>query len=193
MLWPSLFGDSLQHGSTASFIFLVAPLYGAMALLIAYALAWVIGRVFQAGRMWGPTPPWARRLVGLPLVLMCVLLVGMVMTCAQLLRLTLPDKATHPQTLRWLVNPLDLSTSERASQRMAYAIAGNPQAPADVLAQLSQHSASAVRLRVAMHPHTDTLVLSRLRVDCAPAVRQAAEQRLPLSGRDGPHPGHDCD
>jgi hypothetical protein len=89
MLWPFLFGDGLKQGSTASLIFLVAPIYGFLALLVAYALAWGWVRFFWAKRVWGQVPLWARCLGHLPVVFMGVLLVGITLISVQLLRLNL--------------------------------------------------------------------------------------------------------
>lgn len=178
MLWPFLFDDELQHGSTASFIFVVAPIYAGMALLATYALGAGVVRVFLKDREWAVIPTWAKRLWWLPAALAALVLLGIALVLAQLLRLELPAKATHPATFRWLASAPDLLAPPQ--KWTAHRMAGNPNAPADVLAQLSLHGQAAVRLRVATHEHTDAAVLTRLSQDCALQVRQVAQQRLGL-------------
>lgn len=197
MLWPFLFGEGLTHGSTSSFIFIVAPIYGALLLLATYGLGALVGRIFLHNQAWTEIPLWAQRLWALPAALLGLLLLGCVLTTAHLLRLDLPAKATHAETFRQLAAQGDVLAP--AQKRMAFDMAGNPHAPAEVLDTLSQHGQVAVRVRVATHAHTEAAVLTRLGQDCAPQVRQAAQQRLGLSLSDAadaetrpctPLPGH---
>ena len=88
MLWPFLFGDELKHGSTAGFIFLIAPIYSAMALFAAYGLGmWVDRSVISRRALSGPalrTPAWAQHLLWLPVALLCITLVGIGLVSAKL-------------------------------------------------------------------------------------------------------------
>ena len=178
MLWPSLFGNALAHGSTASLIFIAAPICGLLALFAAYAVAMLMDLVFFKHRTLVVIPLWAKRLYALPVGLLCIMVVGLFMSSAELLVEGLPANATHPETLRWLASRSDVLAP--GQKRAAYKIAGNPNAPADVLETLSQHAQARVRLGVATNAHTETAVLTRLSQDCAPEVRQAAQQRLGL-------------
>ena len=188
VLWPFLFGDGLKHGSTASFIFLVAPIYGVMTLFVAYGLAELVDRMFFKGRALAVIPTWARRMFWLPVAILGIMLLGLFTSSAHLLRLTLPEAATDPETLRLLVNADDLLAPTH--RREARDLASNRFSPADVLEKLSLHGDPRVRAQVAVHAHTDLAVLRRLSQDCAPEVRQAAQPRLDLqsaqAGQVGP-------
>jgi hypothetical protein len=83
LLWPFLFGDGLQQGSTAGFIFLVAPIYGVMSLFAAYGLGELVGRTVLIGREWG-IPIVAMLLYWLPVSLLAIMLLGILITSARL-------------------------------------------------------------------------------------------------------------
>lgn len=81
-----------------------------------------------------------------------------------------PLLAAHPRASEDLLHALH----QRGGHQVMLALAGNPNAPTDMLVELSRHDNGQVRERVAQHQYTPAQVHAALLTDPDPSVRLAA-------------------
>lgn len=173
LLWGSLFGDDLSSSSTASLIFLFAPIYAAVAQGIVFGIGAVVVRK-------SPTPeaisPLARRAMLVPLFMLAVLMFGLIKTSAHGNDFAVAERASDPKTLQRLFEKS--RTGEADSFGVPLFLAQNDNTPPEILSELAKHDHRAVRAKVALHPRTPQHVVAALRNDCEAFIRKIVEERL---------------
>lgn len=173
LLWSSLFGDSLSKSSTGGLIFAVAPFYAAFAQGIVYGIA---AAIFRKSTTPQPVSPLASAALLAPLLLLGVLIFGLVKTSSHGNDGAIADRTSNPDTMRQLLEKS--RTGEADSFSVPLHLAGNPDAPPDILSELAKHEHPAVRAQVASNPHTPEQVVAALRYDCSSFVRKIVVKRL---------------
>jgi hypothetical protein len=180
LLWTSLFGDGLSTSSTAGLIFLFAPIYSAVALLMGYLIGVVINRASshaheeRDGNL--PIRSSERKLVWVPVLLLGIVVFGVIRYSVLNNDLSVAERASRPETMRYVFEKVLAGKADAFGVPLF--LAQNPKAPADLLEKLGKSSEPQVRGFVATNPNTPVSVVAGLRDDCAEHVRKAARERL---------------
>jgi hypothetical protein len=182
LLSGSLFGTDLSKSSTAGLIFLFVPIYAGIALGIGYGLGALAHR--RAVKLAGAVdqdvtiPSGARRFVWVPVAMLGVLMFGIIKHSVQHNDMAVAERASDPDTLHWVYAKMERGEADPFS--IPLFLAQNPNAPADLLAKMSEHDHPSVRVFVATNRNTDLTVVASLKNDCSDYVRKAVEERLKL-------------
>lgn len=176
LLWGSFFGDDLSSSSTASVVFVIAPIYAAVAQGIVYSIAKV---VLRNRPMAEAISQPVRKALLLPVFMLVVLLFGLLKISTENNDLSVAGRATNPQTLHRLLD--DSRTGKADSFGVPLMLAQNPNAPPEILVELAKHKDTAIRAQVAQNPQTPLDAVGCLRFDSASIVRELASKRLASS------------
>jgi len=181
LLWSSLFGDNLSRSSTAALIFVVAPVYAALAQAMAYGLA---ALVFRKSATPQAISAGAKIALLAPLLMLVVLLYGVTASTMRGNDSTVARKASDPATLQRLLEQSRTGAADAFGVPLN--LAQNAVTPPAILSDIAQHTHPAVRAQVARNPATPQAVVEALRYDCASFVRKIVVERL--GPRDVPEP-----
>jgi hypothetical protein len=180
LLWSSLFGDNLSRSSTAGLIFLFAPIYSAVALLVGYLIGVVLNRTSNPSnkdRETNPAiPSHERKLFWIPVLILATIMFGITRYSILNNDLGVAERASRPETLRYVLEKTLLGNADTFGVPLF--LAQNPNAPPDILERLSRSMEPQVRAFVASNPKTPMSVVATLREDCADFVRKAARERM---------------
>lgn len=180
LLWTSLFSDNLSNSSTAGLIFLFTAIYSAVALLVGYLIGVMVNRA--SSRPDGnseanpPIPAHERKLVWIPVLIFAIVIFGITRYSILNNNLSVAEKATRPETLRYVFEKTVAGNADTFGVPLF--LAQNPNAPADILEELSKSDEPQVRMFVATNPKTPVSIVASLREDCADYVRKAVQERL---------------
>lgn len=182
MLFGSLFGTDLSKSSTAGLIFVVVPIYAAVALGLGYGLgALAYRKLAAAAESIGTQPVISagyRRFIWVPVAMLSVLLFGMLKNSIQHNDLAVAERASSPETLHYVHEKV--LRGEADSFGVPLFLAQNPNTSADILTDLAKHEHQSVRIFVAKHPNTPLNVVASLKDDCSEYIRKVVEERLKL-------------
>ena len=196
LLFGSLFGTDLSSSSTAGLIFLFAPIYSAVALGIGYGLgAFAYRQLAKREEASGEEPGISlisRHLIWAPVAMLSILMFGIVKYSVQHNDLAVAERASNPETLRWVYEKA--AKGEADAFGVPLFLAQNPNTPASILERLSKHEHSSVRIFVARHPNTSLSVVTSMSNDCDPEIRKEARERLkmPLGSNSASQPTPRC-
>jgi len=121
LLWGSFFGDDLSSSSTASLVFVVAPVYAAVVQGIVYGVA---KAVFRHRPTTGVISQPARQALLLPVVMLLVLLVGTLNISTANNDVSVAERSDHPQTLHRLLH--DSKSGKANGKPLGHALAEVP-------------------------------------------------------------------
>jgi hypothetical protein len=182
LLSGSLFGADLSSSSTAGLIFIFAPIYSAIALVIGFAMGAVAYRKSKAEATASGVSltisPVSRNLLWVPIAILSVLFFGIIKTSIQGNDLAVAERATGPETLQWEFERISKRTADPFGVPLF--LAQNPNTPTAILDQLSKHEHLSVRTFVARHPNTSAKALASMSNDCDPLIRKEVQERLQL-------------
>src|SRR6266536_12958 len=106
LLCTSLFGDSLSRSSTAGLIFLFAPIYSAVALLVGYLIGVVLNRASsrtdEDREANPPIPSPERKLVWMPVLVLGIVVFGVTRYSVLNNDVSVAERASRPETLRYV-------------------------------------------------------------------------------------------
>jgi hypothetical protein len=182
LLFGSLFGADLSSSSTAGLIFLFAPIYSAIALVIGYAIGAAAYRKLKieakANGASLTISSISRRLLWVPFAILSVLAIGIMKTSIKGNDLAVAERASNPETLQWELERVSNGTVDPFGVPLF--LAQNPNTPTSILDQLSKHDHLSVRTFVARHPNTSVMALESMSNDCDPRIRKEVQERLQL-------------
>ena len=171
-LSSSLFGEALSSSSTASLVFLFAPIYAAIAQGIIYGVSkWYIDTSDVTRKI----SSIDKSLLFMPLIFLLILSIGIVKMSYEGIDSNVAQKATHPDTLNRLYTKS--LNGEVDSFRVPFNLAQNPKTPTEILRSLSTYEHPAIRAQVARNTSTPIEVVTNLKDDTCLAVRNVANKR----------------
>jgi len=173
MLFGSLYGDDLSTSSTAAIIFVVAPVYAAIAYTVGYGLGVLITDKAETSI---PISLFNRLLLLIPISILSVLIAGMLNYAIQNNDSNIAYHATHPDTLIQVYNKSLLQGNNSFS--IALGLTQNSHTPPQILRELATHEQQAIRIHVAQHASTPIDVLKYLRDDNSSCVSKTAKKRF---------------
>jgi hypothetical protein len=173
MLFSSLYGDDLSSSSTASLIFLFAPIYATIVYGIGYGLSSLIT---DKSKKSIPISHASRQVLLLPIIILLILMVGILKNSIEGNDSSMAYKTSNSVILMQLYNKS--IHGEADSFSIPLGLAQNPNTPPEILKQLATHEHRAIRTHVAQHKATHIDVISSLQDDNSSCVRKAASKRL---------------